>query len=91
MPGSAPPDSALGEPKEGWHLDKKVPIALIAAILIQTAGALVWAGAASQRLDMLEASVAALKDTNRKLSVVETHIGYMREAIDDIKENVGAD
>ena len=39
---------------QGWHLDKRVPIALILAILIQTGGALVWAGAASERLNHLE-------------------------------------
>jgi hypothetical protein len=31
------------ERQEAWHLDKRVPIALIAAIVMQTMGAIWWA------------------------------------------------
>ena len=37
-----------------WHLDKKVPISLIAAILVQTFGFGVWAENLNQRLSELE-------------------------------------
>ena len=37
-----------------FSLEKRIPLALIAAILLQTGGALIWAGAASQRLNALE-------------------------------------
>jgi hypothetical protein len=52
-------------PKRGepWHLDKRVPIALIATILIQTAGIVWWAsgitgtvGDHDRRLARLEAN-----------------------------------
>ena len=39
---------------DNWHLDKKVPITLIGAILIQTFGFGVWAASLNARLDFLE-------------------------------------
>ena len=39
---------------EHWHLDKRVPLALIFAIFIQTAGAFWWASDISRRVATLE-------------------------------------
>ena len=44
----------LNQSENEWHLDKKVPITLIAAILGQTFGFGVWAANLSARLDNLE-------------------------------------
>lgn len=38
----------------GWHVDKKVPITLIAAIIVQTFGAIWWARGLDARVDALE-------------------------------------
>lgn len=43
-----------GDNDSNWHLDKKVPITLIAAIMGQTFGFGVWAESLSARLDSLE-------------------------------------
>ena len=45
-------DTALAE---DWHLDKKVPIALVGAIMLQTFGFGVWAENLNLRLANLEA------------------------------------
>lgn len=37
-----------------WSLDRRVPLAVILTIATQTAAALLWAGAASERLAALE-------------------------------------
>ena len=37
-----------------WHLDKKVPLALMVAIVAQTVGAVWWAASLSQRVNDLE-------------------------------------
>jgi Tfp pilus assembly protein PilO len=39
---------------EQWHLDKRVPVAIIFAILIQTAGAVWWASNMTERMDQIE-------------------------------------
>jgi len=38
-----------------WHLDRRVPIAVIVTLMMQSAAALLWAGAADERISTLEA------------------------------------
>lgn len=42
------------ETESGWHLDKRVPIALIVMIFVQTSGMIWWAATTSARVDELE-------------------------------------
>jgi len=37
-----------------WHLDKRVPIALIFAIMMQSAAAVWWASGISERMSQIE-------------------------------------
>lgn len=37
-----------------WRLDRRVPLALVFAVILQTGLTLVWAGSAAERLDTLE-------------------------------------
>lgn len=48
MPDSAP------SPADHWTVDKRIPLAFVIAILIQTAGAVWWASAISARVASLE-------------------------------------
>lgn len=57
------PHDGLPDPANGaWHLDKRIPLAMIGAILMQTAAFGFWIGQISNRLD------AAL-ETNRQQDV----------------------
>ncbi|MBX9596137.1 MAG: hypothetical protein K2X46_17360 [Roseomonas sp.] len=47
--------------REPWHLDKRVPIALILAVAVQTAGMVWWAGQLSARVDQHAAMIADLR------------------------------
>jgi hypothetical protein len=69
----------------GWHLDKRVPIALIAAMSLQTAGALLWAGAAMQRIDYLEREVSASSMIGERTARVEEQMRYLRQSMDRIE------
>lgn len=68
-----------------WHLDKKVPLALILAILLQTGGIVWWGATASERLSALErkADLAAPQDT--RLTRVETKLESVQDGIAEIK------
>ena len=46
----------------GWHLDKRVPIALILALGLQTFGIVWWAATINSRVDVLEAWTAKRPD-----------------------------
>ena len=39
---------------DSWHIDKRVPLALIGAILAQTGAVSWWASSISERVSMLE-------------------------------------
>lgn len=43
-------------PAEPWHLDRKVPIVLIATIVMQTAGIVWWASGIHHRVGTIEAT-----------------------------------
>ncbi len=43
----------------GWHLDKRVPIALIITLLIQAGGAVWWAATTSGRISAIEQLVSS--------------------------------
>ncbi len=68
-----------------WHLDRRVPIALIMAILIQTAGALTWAGAASERINHLERQVTGDSDLGERAARLEEQTDFMRAALERIE------
>lgn len=48
---------------EGWHLDKRLPIALIITIAVQTAGLVWWAASLSSRVDEQARRVTALESS----------------------------
>ena len=47
--------------KEPWHLDKKVPIALIITILVQTGGAIWWAATQESRLSSVAMDIVRVE------------------------------
>lgn len=55
-----------------WHLDKRVPIALIAVILLQTATLGVWVGSVQERVARNERDIESGSDVGERLARVET-------------------
>lgn len=60
-----------------WHLDKRVPIALIATLAIQTGAVLWWAAKVDAKVDQNAQSIT--KNTLAIVSLQEAEIGRMRE------------
>jgi len=56
----------MGEDDTRWHLDKRVPIALVVLIIAQTAGAIWWASAVNGSIMALEKRVDLNDETNRR-------------------------
>lgn len=48
------------DPQEPWHVDKRVPLALIFAILMQTAGMSWWAASLQERVGTAEDAITRL-------------------------------
>lgn len=68
-----------------WHLDKKVPIALILAIVLQTGGLVYWAGGVSERLTTLERQAATAAQQPERLVRVEEQLQAVKEGVTEIK------
>ena len=80
--------------KDGWHLDKKVPLSIIIALLIQTAALVMWGAKLDMRVAAVEVKAAdqqvvieAMRDSQTSLKVSLTRIEERQEnSIDTLKE-----
>jgi len=88
------PDKPASEP---WHLDRRVPIALILAIIGQTAGAVWWASTISgavadhaRRVALLEAGkvedARADRDSADRLARIEERQRASQDSLTEIKQ-----
>jgi uncharacterized coiled-coil protein SlyX len=64
---------------------KRIPAALVAAFLLQTAGALFWAGSAAERITVLERNAAQNQSAIEKVAVLEEQVGEMKQSLDRIE------
>ena len=62
-------------------LEKRFPAALVAAFLLQTAGALFWAGSAAERIADLERTVSRDQAAIERVAVLEEQIAEIRASV----------
>ena len=65
-----------------WHLDKRVPIALILTVAIQTAMMGVWVGSIQARVETNERAIAAGADTAERLARIEAILERVERRIE---------
>jgi hypothetical protein len=68
-----------------WHLDKKVPIALIVTLLAQSGVILWWAAGISFRIDQLEKSDIMRAPQAERLIRLEEQMHSITVGLDEIK------
>lgn len=78
----------MNESKESWHLDKKVPIALIGALLLQTAGFGIWMGSMQERVATVEAWQTKNERLDTRLSVLESQLGNVQAILTRIENKL---
>lgn len=52
------------DPQDSWHLDRRVPVAIIVVILIQTSGAVWWASSMSEKVTQIERRLEGFAQRN---------------------------
>jgi ubiquinone biosynthesis protein UbiJ len=67
---------------------RSLPAALLAAFLLQTAGALFWAGSAAERIATLERTVAADRAAVAQVAVVAEQVRAIKESVDRIERRL---
>jgi len=65
--------------------ERKMPAALVAAFLLQTAGALFWAGSAAERISTLERTLSSDQAAIEKVAVLEEQVRGIKETADRIE------
>ncbi|MCP4386532.1 MAG: hypothetical protein GY798_34835 [Hyphomicrobiales bacterium] len=77
-------------PGSGWHLDKRVPLAMIFAIIVQTIGLVVFVARLETRVAHLEANDARTTslDLSGRIIRVETQLAGLNETTVRIERKV---
>ena len=79
--------------REPWHLDKRVPVALIFAILLQTGTAFWWAASINERVTTAEEEIEridARQDQDREIAQLQAvQLGRIEEQINGLRNDIG--
>lgn len=67
---------------------RKIPVALIIALTVQTVGGLIWAGGAAARIDTLEERVGEQRLVAERLARLEAQGEATRAAVDRIEQRL---
>lgn len=83
------PAPVIDKSDTNWHLDRKVPIALIMSLALQTAGIVWWGAKADARIETLErqstTSAPTTAEQGTRLTRVETRLEAVQDGIAEIK------
>lgn len=74
----------------GWHLDKRVPLALIITIIGQTAGAFWWASNISSRVTTLEGAISQMSLRGDRITRLEANQSHILQALNRIETLITA-
>lgn len=75
------------QPREKWHVGREIPLALVAAIMIQTGGAVWWASGINERVKHVEQQSLL---TQTRLTALDTLAGDQRVQIARLVEQMQA-
>lgn len=75
-------------PSRGWMLDRRIPVAMLASLMLQILLAGLWFGRTEARLDMLDAWVRQNQATDRRLAVIENRLDAVHESLDKIERHL---
>ncbi|QYI99959.1 hypothetical protein KUV46_11480 [Thalassovita mediterranea] len=71
-------------------IERKITAGFILALALQTGGALVWAGAAAERISMLEQRADIARPVAERLARVEAHLAAIENQLDRIEARLEA-
>lgn len=81
--------------REEWHLDKKVPIGIIFALIVQTISFFViatsWKTSVDGRLGRLEEIVAENKSQGDRIIILEQQLKFIADSLKRIEDKLAID
>jgi Tfp pilus assembly protein PilO len=79
-------DDSPKETRDSWHLDKRVPIAFIITILIQSGFGFWWAASTTEKVSILKERMDAISPQAERLARVEVSLEDIRMSLLEIKQ-----
>ena len=76
------------EPLPRFRIDRQVTLALIFAMAVQTAGSLIWAGRAAERLSQLERRTQSQDDVSERLARLEEQNAHIQNTLTRIERQL---
>lgn len=70
--------------------DRKITMAFVLAVLVQSAGALLWAGAAAERINAMEEELDKRRPVIAQATRVEVELKLMRRQLERIERKLEA-
>ncbi len=70
--------------KPGWHFDRRITIAFVFVIAMQTATGIWWAATQSARTDSIETWIADNKTVTERLAVLQANQINIQRTVDRI-------
>ena len=70
------------------EFERRIPLALLFGFLLQTGGALFWAGAAAERIAQVERDTRMNSDAVERVVRLETEVSAMHEALMRIENKI---
>ena len=71
-----------------FRLDRRIPIALVFAFVLQTGGALFWAGSAAQRISEVERQTQVNSSAVERVVRLEAQVNAMHEQLSRIETKI---
>lgn len=79
----------MAEGKEThWSLDRRVPLALVVTIVVQTVVFAFWLGTVSARLTSVEATVDRFSANSDRLTRLEVQLENIRDTVERIDKRM---
>jgi glucose-6-phosphate dehydrogenase assembly protein OpcA len=85
---TAIPDVTATLPRRRFEFERRIPLALLFGFLLQTGGALFWAGAAAERIAQVERETRANSGAIERVVRLEAEVAAMHEALARIESKL---
>lgn len=84
-----PEEMEIEDPaSERWHLDKRVPIAIIAALMLQFAGVVAWGTQMAARVSQLEQIAESFREDRDRLIRIETDVTAIDRRLERMEDRL---
>ncbi len=81
----------MAQANEAWHFDKRIPLAMIGAIVMQTGAVFWWASSINERVSVLESWHRDSKGIAADIAVVRSQVSDLKTALNRIESRLASD